>query len=51
MTIFATGVCNALEILPQSNGRLYTATHINDRGGRRDGVPDDSEFPETRIGS
>lgn len=43
--IFATGVRNALEIVAHSNGGLYTATNINDRGGRGDGVPDDPDIP------
>jgi hypothetical protein len=42
--IFATGVRNALELVAHSNGRLYTATNINDRAGRADGVPDDPEI-------
>lgn len=42
---FATGVRNALEILAHSNGRLYTAVNINDRGKRSDGVPDDPDIP------
>ena len=40
LRIFATGVRNALELVAHSNGRLYTATNINDRAGRGDGVPD-----------
>ncbi len=43
--IFATGVRNALEIIVHSNGNLYTATNINDREGRGDGVPDDPDIP------
>jgi hypothetical protein len=43
--IFATGVRNALEIVAHTNGRLYTATNINDRPGRGDGVPDDPDIP------
>jgi len=43
--IFATGVRNALEIVSHSNGHLYTATNINDRGGPQDGVPDDPDIP------
>jgi glucose/arabinose dehydrogenase len=43
--IFATGVRNALEVVTHSNGHLYTATNINDRGGRGDGVPDDPDIP------
>jgi hypothetical protein len=42
--IFATGVRNALEIVAHTNGRLYTATNINDRAGRGDGVPDDPDI-------
>lgn len=42
--IFATGVRNALEIVAHSNGHLYTATNINDRAGRGDGVPDDPDI-------
>ncbi|MDF1815231.1 MAG: Ig-like domain-containing protein [Verrucomicrobiales bacterium] len=42
---FATGVRNALEIVAHSNGNLYTAVNINDRAGRRDGVPDDPDIP------
>ncbi|MCO8120110.1 Ig-like domain-containing protein [Stieleria sp. TO1_6] len=42
---FATGIRNALEIIAHSNGRLYTAVNINDRGKRSDGVPDDPELP------
>jgi hypothetical protein len=43
--IFATGVRNALELVAHSNGRLYTATKINDRAGRGDGVPDHPDIP------
>jgi hypothetical protein len=42
--IFATGVRNAIEIVAHTNGRLYTATNINDRAGRGDGVPDDPDI-------
>jgi hypothetical protein len=43
--IFATGVRNALELVAHTNGRLYTATNINDRAGRGDGVPDHPGIP------
>jgi hypothetical protein len=43
--VFATGVRNALEIVAHTNGRLYTATNINDRAGPGDGVPDDPDIP------
>lgn len=42
---FATGIRNALEIIAHSNGRLYTAVNMNDRGSRSDGVPDDPDIP------
>lgn len=42
---FATGVRNALELVVHSNGRMYTAVNINDRGKRSDGVPNDPRIP------
>jgi glucose/arabinose dehydrogenase len=44
LRIFATGVRNALELVAHTNGRLYSATNINDRAGRGDGVPDDPDI-------
>ena len=43
--IFASGVRNALELVAHSNGRLYTATNLNDRAGPQDGVPDHPKLP------
>ena len=42
---FATGIRNAIEVVAHSNGKLYTAVNMNDRGSRSDGVPDDPDIP------